>query len=89
MAFLSLNLPPPFKLTTALSSPSAQPIHSLLKLSQALLKTQDKPKSLWLVTNGVYVGEIKPAQGAIQGFSTVLKSELNGVVRAWLLTYNH
>jgi hypothetical protein len=32
------------------------------------------------VTNGVYVGDIKPAQGAIQGFSTVLKSELNGVV---------
>jgi len=51
----------------------------LLKLSQALLKCADKPKSLWLVTNGVYVGEIKPAHGVVQGFSTVLKSELNGV----------
>ena len=50
-----------------------------LKLSQALLKCNEKPKSLWLVTNGVYVGEIKPAQGVVQGFSTVLKSELNGV----------
>jgi len=50
-----------------------------LKLSQALLKCAEKPKSLWLVTNGVYVGEIKPAHGVVQGFSTVLKSELNGV----------
>lgn len=37
------------------------------------------------MTNGVYVGDIKPAQGAIQGFSTVLKSELSGVVRACVL----
>lgn len=51
----------------------------LLKLAQALLKCTEKPSSLWLVTNGVYLGEIKPAQGVIQGFSTVLKSELNGV----------
>jgi len=50
-----------------------------LKLSQALLKCAEKPKSLWLVTNGVYVGEIKPAHGVVPGFSTVLKSELNGV----------
>lgn len=54
--------------------------HSLLKLSQALLKSEVKPKSLWLVTRGAYTGDIRPNQGALQGFATVLKSELKAVV---------
>lgn len=58
----------------------------VLKLAQALLKLSDKvkglranevaePASLWVLTRGAYVGEIKPSQGTMQGMSTVLCSE--------------
>jgi hypothetical protein len=63
-----------------LPNPPPTPANSLLKLAQALLKVDEKPQSLWLVTRGAYVGDIQPNQGVLQGFATVLKSELKAVV---------
>ncbi len=63
----------------------------LLKLAQGLLKNGDllkslraselaEPASLWVVTRGAYVGELRPAQGTVQGMATVLCGELHDMV---------
>ena len=63
----------------------------LLKLGQGLLKNGDllkslratelaEPASLWVVTKGAYVGELRPAQGTVQGMATVLCGELHDMI---------
>ena len=63
----------------------------LLKLGQGLLKNGDllktlraselaEPASLWVVTRGAYVGDLRPAQGTVQGMATVLCGELHDMI---------